>query len=317
MTVRAQGVGSDISFARQSSFGSGLTPTHTTEIISESLRLERIPGISESTRGVTERRHFLDKEFVQGSFIAELMYEGYDLFYQNLFGSVADSQVEVGAHQHVFDLVDAVLEPGLTLSVDRDLSSNRAYDSCTMAKATFRADIGKILRMTPEVIGRVETDVAVPSKVYPAENPILHSQMVAEINDASFDVRSFEVTIDDARDSDRRKLGSAFIKEPSRTGHRIITGVVEVELEAYTNYDLYVAGTPVKLELICTGGIIGATSTNFLWHLTLPECLMTGETPNVGGPGPIIQRYVFKAMYDIGGVVDAATLTTRNANQTT
>lgn len=308
----------DLSWARQAVFGTNLVPTHSAEIISENILMKRIPGFSEGLRGVTKRRHFLDKKIAEGPFVNELMYEGFDLLYENLFGDVADAVVEAGANSHTFTLVNAVLEPGLTLDVDKNEGTNALlYDSCTITKATFRADIGKILRGTWDVFGREQQKVAIPTKFFPPEQPILHTHMAVEIDDVAVDAISFEVTIDEARDNDRRKLGSEFIKAPCRSGGRVITGILEIEFEDYTEYDKYIAGTLSKLELICTGGIIGATSTPYLWHLTLPECLMTGDTPVIGGPGPVVQRLVFEALYDVGGAADAATLVTQNANTTT
>jgi hypothetical protein len=132
--------------------------------------------------------------------VLEAMYEGYDLLYENLFGAVADVQEEVGAHSHTFTLAN-VVKPGLTVVADRDEAQAFQYDGVTLGQAVFRADVDKILRTSYSTMGHDETPITPPSKVYPPEQPVLHSEMACEIDDAPVDIRSFEVTMNENRDA--------------------------------------------------------------------------------------------------------------------
>ncbi len=314
----ATGMFSYVGVGQESTWGTTVTRTKFMELVSESVKLEVARQFSESLRGPSKRRWFNGKRFVQGDLILELGYEGFEVLMKHLFGKVTSSNLTSPAVQHLMEFPDPdVIFTGLSIEIERDLQAF-LYAGCKITKAVFAAELDRILKCTLSIIGKEETQVAATTPTYPGEYPVLWSQLVAKIDavggpGVALDVRSFEVTIDNAFDSDRRALGNSLIKEPTRAGMRAVTGQLVADWEDMTQYNRYANGTEFMLQFAFTGAAIGASGVNQTFQIDLPRCIATGTTPNVSEPGPVRLTLPFEALCNASGSIESAKITMKSA----
>ncbi len=312
----ALGMLSYIGWGRETTYGTSVSRTKFSELVAEAIKLEQQQAFSDSVRGPSRRRHYVGKRFVAGDFTVEPMYEGYELLYENLFGAVVTANIGTGAFSHTFSLADT-RKQGLSIEVERNSqTAGQAflYEGCGITKAVFTMTPDKLLKAVFSVVGEDESLVTKTAALYPPENPILHTAALVELDDVAFDCNSFEVTLDETLDSDRRKIGSSLIKFPSRAGMRTLSGSFEVDFDnTTTHYAKYRNNTEFKLKLVIVGGQIAASGQNYRWALTLPRCIAIGETPPIDTAGALRQRINFVCLFDVAGAADAAQLICYNA----
>jgi hypothetical protein len=294
-----------VGWGPESTWGTAVARNKFAELAgAESMKLLTNPTKPRSFRGLSPRRVFEGKRMVEGEIPLELHYAGFEQLFKQLFGTVNTTGPVGGIYTHAYALATALLA-GITVEINRDITSF-IYEGCKVASMRFVGEVDQILMVALSLIGEDETTGAASSPTFPAENPILFSQATVKLDGSAFDCVSFEVNISNNLNGDRRKLGSKLIKEPSRNGLMEITGSAVLEFESTTMYDKYRNRTDVKLNFIFDG----AASEQL--DLELPRCFLTGNTPNIPGPGPIQIPINFEAMYNVAGAAEAAKLTLKN-----
>jgi len=312
------GIQSYVGWAPETTWGTPAARTKFGELVSESLQLRTNPTFPQSFRGLSKRRVYEGKRFVEGDVTLELHYAGFEQLFKQLFHTVSPTTgpTAVTVYTHTFIPAIALL-PGLSIEVERDVQAF-LYEGCKINQAKFAMEIDKMLTVTLSCVGDDETQVAASTPTYPAEAPILYTQAVVKLDTTAFDCVAFEFTINNNLFSDRRKLGSKLIKELSRNGQMQVSGTVKIEFEDVTLYNKYVNRTDVKLNLILTGSAISGSSasTNESLDFEFPRCVITGQTPVVGGPGPISVQMQFEAMYNVTGGAEVCKATLINGTTT-
>ncbi len=309
---------SHISWGFNASFGTTATRTKSAELVRESIKLRAERAFSDSVRGPSKRRWFNAKRFGEGEFEVEPMYEGFELLYKGIWNKVTTSALAAPAFQHLYEFPDPdVLLGGYSIEVERDLQAF-LYESARLTKVVFRGEIKKLLKAAFSVIAQNESLISVTTPVFPPEKPISFADITCKIDavggaGVALDIRSFEITIDNNFDNDRMRMGSLLIKEPTRLGHRMVTGQIVCDWEDMTQYNRYANGTEFKLVLTATGPAIGGSGVNETWELEIPRCVATDGTPNISDGGPIRLTLPFEGLFRNGTTEDSAKLTVKNS----
>lgn len=238
--AQASGLLAYVGWGKEVTWGTTVARAKFAELVSEGLMLKAERGFAETTRGASKRRWFNSKRHVEGDIVLEPMYEGFEELYKFCFGAVTTTPLTAPAVQHEMTLINTSALGSLSVEVERDQQAF-LYAGCKIGKLSFSGQAKKLLQMTASLLGKEETQVAATGPTYPAEQPIKFSDFVCKIDavggpGVAIDLIDFSVDIDNALDPDRVKLGDTFIKEPTRTGHRLITGVVTIDFEDTTQH---------------------------------------------------------------------------------
>ena len=296
----------------------------TLELIEDTLAAIREKGFSGSFRSRTKRHVFRAKEGAAGAIGVELAYTGMGGLLYHLFGNIASTgPTDATAYEHVFTLVDA-LQVGLSVQINRDViaaaEKGFQYVGCRVNSATLSLEADGLLGLSLDLIAKDEsTNVAMSAGTFP-DDFIEFSQMVSfKINtvDEKAKIKSFELTIGNALDGDRRSIGDRNILEALPGDHREITGTIEMWFEDQTEYDDFIAGTARAIEILLEGAIVaGSASTKRSLKIEIPRAIFTGETPAVDTAGSLSQTLAFEALYDKSGAQDAVIATLINETAT-
>lgn len=315
MPIPGLGILSYIGWAPESTWGTPLTRTKYSELVSENLQLRTNPTFPQSFRNMSKRRVFEGKRFCEGDFSVELHYAGFEQLLKQLFDTVSPTTGPTSTTVYTHTFIPALtLLPGLSVEVERDVQAF-LYEGAKIHQAKFAIEADKILMATFSIYAEDETQVSASTPTYPAESPILFSHIVAKLDTVAFDCVAFEFTINKNLTSDRRKLGTKLIKEPCRNGLATVSGTATIEFEDMAMYNKYFNRTDVKLNLVCTGTVNIAGSspgTPESLDFEFPRCVVTGQTPNVGGAGPIQVQMQFEALYNVAGAAELCKATLIN-----
>lgn len=99
--------------------------------------------------------------------------------------------------------------------------------------------------------------------------------------------------------ADRFGIGNAGLKaEQLENATPQITGKITAEFGKTELYDVYTAGTTIPMQLTLTGGVIGASASNFLLSFIMPAVKLKAAPPAVAGPGLVMMSTDFQAYSD-------------------
>lgn len=296
----------------------------TLEIIEDALAAIREKAFSASFRSRTKRHVIRAKEGAAGAVGVELAYTGMGGLLHHLFGAINSSgPTDTTAYTHVFTLADA-LQVGLTVQLNRDViaaaEKGFQYVGCRVNSATFSLEADGFLNVSLDLIAKDEsTNVAMSAGTFP-DDFIRFSQMASfKINavDEKAKIKSFELTLGNALDGDRRSIGDRNILEAVPGDHREITGTIEMWFQDQDEYDDFIAGTERAIEVLLEGDdVAGSASTPRSLKIEIPRVVFTGETPSVDTAGSLSQTLAFEALYDKTGAADAVTMTLINETVT-
>lgn len=145
------------------------------------------------------------------------------------------------------------------------------------------------------------TDTALATASYASSNvliPFSHSSNAISIGGTTYDVKQVTLSGNNSLKTDRNKIGSATkLEQVEGAEFRDYTGTIDRESFAGTAvYDLFTEGTEVEIISTFYGGEIGSTGVDYMFRCTLPRCIITGTTPNVGGPDLLEHQVPFEVL---------------------
>lgn len=298
------GIAAQIGWASESPFGTYAAPDRFVPLISETLSKDVARLESDAIRA---GRFVLDDDdwaagdvTVGGGIELELYAHTIGELLEHLFGQV--STTGSGPFTHTFTPA-TTFGKSLTVQVGRPGVGGTvhpfSYTGVKVASAELSCQVGQFARLNLDVVGEDETTgESLASVSYNAAiKPLRFTQATVSLAGSPFSVRSANLTIANAMDTDRRFLGTDTIAEPIDNELREITGELDAEFTDLTAYDRFINGTQAALVLTFSDG------TNSL-AVTL-NVRFDGTTPNVGGRGIVRQPLPFKAV----GSTDAAAIT--------
>ena len=315
MAMPGLGINAFAGWAPETTWGTAVSRTKWAELVSETMQLRSSPTFAQSFRGLSKRRVFEGKRFCEGDISLELHYAGFEQLLKQVYDTAAPTTGPTATSVYTHTFIPAlVLLPGISLEIKRDLQSF-LYEGAKIHQAKFSMEADKILMSTLSIIAEDETLVTASTPTYPAESPILFSHAIAKLDTVAFDCVAFEFTINKNLTSDRRKLGPKLVKEFCRNGQESVTGTVTIEFEDTALYLKYFNRTDVKLNLVLTGLTnipSSSPGTPESLDFEFPRCIITGQTPNISGPGPVQVQMQFEAMYNITGSAELCKATLVN-----
>ena len=300
------GVGSFISVAEQSGYTtSNDTPSKYVPMLSGGDSLKRNDGQIESNSleaiGFHGSRVKQGKRDVSGSETIEISYEGTELFWKHLFGTVVTSQPNPSGqptvYDHQFTIADT-LPTGLTLEINRGgYSTGQSFKvtGAKIASAEISLSIDQYLQMTMNFLARDMASMSANSPTFTTKNGFVSPDVTLKWNAVEQDVTAWSLNLNHNLDGDRFYIGSRLRKNPGRGGKLEFTGSFDTEFQDLTLWNDFVNATQRQIIISAVGEQIGSTGYYYSWTLTLPIVLLNDVNPAVNDAGRIPLSAAWKA----------------------
>lgn len=210
----------------------------------------------------------------------------------------------------VSDANNNVYSKGLTIVVDRNTTNASGqrnyfyYSGCKVNQLTISGEENNFVRMRVSVVGKREeilttaptiniTSGLVPMKFWFSKFYLSDGTEVPVV------CRSFEITINNNLQTDRyfNNVDTTYpyaVLYDLPEGDREITGNMEMYFESTKWYEKMLSDSTISVKFELAASRIGSGVR--VATIELPKVYITGETPNVGGKGPINLRIAFTAV---------------------
>lgn len=294
---QAFGYKSYFGVGEESVWGTLVSRAYFGEFVEDTLKTTQERIQSEAFRGRHQKNRIYGKLVSEGGIGVEYNFadRAVNLLLKCGLGAVstqADTPV-VGVHRHTFTMTDAP-HTGLSLEIHRDASSSFTYGGFRINETTFSLEPNSYLRATFTGAAKSETLTSPSVPTFAVAKPAHHAQAAITWGGVAKQVKSFEFTINQSLDLDRRVLGSRHIIEPVASGKSEVSGSFEMFFESLDEYNDFLAGTERALVLSLTGDIITG-STPYKLTFTFAGAELEGETPSVDSAGHLSIPLSFRA----------------------
>ncbi|MBT9255375.1 hypothetical protein KMZ30_07290 [Phycicoccus sp. KQZ13P-1] len=292
-----------IGFAKESTYGTGVTPTRFLEFVDESLDFNKTivqgKGLRVGSRVARSGRRVVPTADAGGDFSLEVASKGLGLLWEFLMGSGASALVSASTYQQVFTFGDTMPSATFQKGLPRVDGTVDAYTflgcTCDSWELEFgNADI-PLLKVTTDAKD-VTTGTAYATPSYPsganlftfAGGAISTGTLTAPTSTALAsaatplaNVRSGSVKVSHNPATSRFNFGGGGRKAKPTTGMREITGSLTVEYDSTAFRDAVLNETPMSLVLTYTGGALG--TGNETLQVVIPEAKFDGKLPAANG----------------------------------
>lgn len=295
------GVGSFLGFVEQSGYTTRVLPaTKFLPLIAGGDSLAREEGRIETggidSIGFSSTRFRRGRVDVAGSIEVECLYEGLELLFKHLFGSVSTAQPDPSnapnVYQHTFSISDTI-PLGLTMEVNRG-GTSFFVTGANIQSAEFGQDLDGYMTLAMDIIGRdLDTGTASTASI-PAVNGFAAPDCSLKWNSNIQQVSSWNLTINNNMDADRLFIGSRFKNQPVRGSRLEVTGSFEVEFTDLTLWEDFKNATQRELLIQSIGDTIEGGKFNE-FNLTLPIAVLNDAPIQVADEGRIQFSSGFKA----------------------
>lgn len=308
MALRS-GIGAQLGFATESTWGTRVTPTRFLEFVTEGINLsvDRIESkaVRASNRVMRSDRWVAGARSAGGPIEWEVSSNGFGLLFKHILGAIAIT-TPVGAtltRDHTATLGDFD-NLGMTVQIGRpDVNGTVRPFEYRGAKVTdwelsIAANGLLMLKTTIDAVDE-DTSQALATVSYPVSQSLLsYVGGTITIGGPSVDVSDFNVHGSNGLKTDRRLIRNATTKK-EQIPHDLtgLSGSITAEFEDLTAYSRFVNGTVATITALFEGATIeGALKYGVL--VTLPACRFDGDTPNVGGNDILPIKLPFKVLND-------------------
>lgn len=300
----AQGFGynSWLGVALESTYGTPVASAKYLELLDESIKLENPMNPRPSLRQLAAFNVVPGKKSVAGSLKFQLGLTGHEYIMDAAFGAAA-VVTGSGPYVHTWGTYPTALPVGLTLQVNRDAgqiggNSSYQYSGCQVQKLTLTQEPEEYLVAEVDVVGKDEALIAVTSPTFGTFFPFHWASpgtgFSCSINSVATPIKRWELTVENPLADDRFNLGTRTRVGMGRSGPRKVSGSIELEYNALTQYNLFAAQTQFPIALDYN------ISASMRLQITLPAVYLKGNTPNVSEAGPIPLKLDFEAFSDNG-----------------
>lgn len=303
--------GSQLGIAKETTYGTAVAVTDFFDAASEGLKAEVNVQKYRSFRSPIQQGA-LRKPRVRGSggpFQVPVTYKGMGILMQQIFGSSVSAQVGGTAEYtqtHTINESNWGLGMHATVQVGRSQSGGTVtpftYDGCKAIEATFSCDTDGFLTLDVTWACRAPAHsgagaFALQTASYIADNPPFDwAQATVTLNSVERILRSWSFTINKTKDLDRFGLGQQYRREPLTSGEWALTGEMDVEFENSTDYEAFINGTELPLNVNFTADEEIETGVPFEIDFDFPAIVFSGDTPVVGGEGLIRQPLPYEVV---------------------
>lgn len=318
------GLDAQLGFAAESTWGTPVTPTKFVEFNSESLKFEPTflepTGLRPGTKFKRASRVRQSRKSLSGDVECEFATKGMGLLVRHMLGSpITTPTVITGTAYRQNHVPGDFRGLGLTMQVGRPEPSTGTvrpftFAGCKCSGWEFSLSDNAIPTLKLTVNGRSEaTATALASASYLAGATVFDfSQAVLKLGGTPSTssgqtsiaggtavatvVRDITIKGETAMASERFGLGNAGLKsEQLENDTPTITGTLSAEFNKAELYDQFSANATMAMELVLTGGVIGATASNYLLSFVLPAVKLKTAAPAVSGPDIVAMSTDFEA----------------------
>jgi hypothetical protein len=296
--------GGAIKFGEETTWGT--EAARTKAVCCDSISLSRTdePKVSEVICGSSRFTSEVYQGVVAagGDFSFPVRYEGAELLFKHLFGSVTTTHPGTLAYLHTFAISDTVLE-GLSIekAIDSNLATGKSmlYTGCRINSMDFTLETDGTLMCSTNVIAKNEELEETPTTLTTSTSGLaLWSQAAVTFGSAiTAKVSAFSLSVNNNLAGDRYRMGSRYTYQPVRSGKIEVSGSMTVEFDANTLYNLFLNQTTTSLSLVLTGALI-ETTNYYSMTFSLPYCKISGFPVNPEDQNVIMVEMPFVAFAD-------------------
>ncbi len=310
------GIASQVGYASESTYGTGVTVTRFVPLVSESLTKEvaRIEseGIIAGARVMRSEQWGPGNVTVSGDVQHELFQQGCGLLFEHMFGS--RNTTGVGPFTHTYTPGD-LSGKSFTTQVGKPRTdgtvSPHTYTGCKVQEWEVALEAGEKATLGLTIVGQEETTataLATASFSTGAAKPFTFAHgTTMTIGGAAAKVRYITIKGQNMLADDRRNIGSALLDEPLESDLRTYGGTIRMEFLNLTQYDRYRNSTEFAIVLGLNAGADAQATITM-------NARFDGVTPEVDGRGLIVVEIPYKC---IGTTTDASGITAVLVNNQT
>lgn len=301
------GLAAQVGLKTESTWGTAVTVDRFTPLISESMteKIERLEssGIAPGARVLRSGQWATGNVEVAGDLGFELYQQGMGLWFRHMFGAVSTSGA--GPYTHTFTPGD-MSDDHFTLQIGKpDVGGTVqpfTYAGCKVTEWELAAKAGELVTLGVSVVGRdlaTATSLATASYGIGSGLPFSFAHASVTVGGSAAFVKEITLKGSNGLATDRRGVGSPYLKEPLEAELRTYEGEMVCEFESLAQMNLFRNGTENALVLTIDAG-------------SAAKCVITtnvrydGSTPEVQGRGVTELKMPFKCL---GPSTDADAIT--------
>jgi len=308
MGVTGHGLNLRFGFGEETTWGTPVARTKFLNVDSESMTSAQEIVVSGAldTAGVKTARVAVGNETYSGDVVFEAGYKDWEVLAKHAMGSVATVQTDAGAFTHTVTIADA-LPTGLTLEIYRDTADFAGVDASTaflfegtkITQIAYNAVLQSFLRVTCSFVAEDENRGAkTAAPTLSTADLAVFTQGAVTWDGGSLAVEEFTLTHANSLEGDKRRLGSALIKEPTRSGKIEVTGSFTADFDSFGMYDDMKAAQRREIVLTFTGSNVPNSSTAQKLAFTIRNIRITDWAAPTDDPGEYTQAVSFRAFRD-------------------
>lgn len=305
MPTFTSGLGSQLGWATESTYGTPVTPNRFAEYQSEGIKLDKEFLNSRQLRAgrmfQASTRRVATTRQAGGPLSMEVPNKGFGSLLNQLHGNTVTPTQQAATAAYLQTHNIGTTDPAgksLTLQVGKpDVGGTVrpfTYPGSKLVAATFKCEVGQFLTVDMTVDAQDElTATALATFSPPSSLRSFHFEQcdvtLASVTGTTLGVvKGFELPIQFAYATDRFGLGSALKAQPLVNGYPTVQPKVDIEFKDLTMYNHFVAADVVNFIADFQGPVIeGAHNEQITF--TIAAAGLAGETPVVSGPGLLMQ----------------------------
>lgn len=308
------GLGAQIGFAAETTYGTFVAPTRFPEFTKESLVLKKTTaqsaGIAAGRLLPLAGRRVVTRREGQGTVEMEVANKGMGLPLQSLMGtSVTPVQQGVTTAYLQTHTLASIAGKSLTIQKGVPLTTgtvtDKSFVGCKITSGEFSCGVGEMLTASFEIDARdCDEGQTLAAASYVTAAPFHFLQMALKTGtfgaETALDgIRKVSVKIERPQDVERFYANQSGLKrEPIENDQVKITGSLETDYVATTLDDLHTSDGVTSLVWEFIGPIIASTYAE-TFRITLPAIKLDEGPPAVDGFGVVKPTFNFTGLYDL------------------
>lgn len=311
----ASGIGSQVGFVNESTYGTYVAPTKFVQADKVSLKKKKTTvqgnGLAAGRLMQLGSRRVVTTTSGEGSLDFEVVNKGLGLLIQALMGTSVTpvQQAATTAYLQTHTLADPIGK-FLTIQVGVPQASGTvasySYSGCKVLAGQFTFEVDKEVEASLDIDAQkvVDSQTLVAASYATATRPFVGTDTSIKIgtyaSEASVTgVKKVSVKIERPSAEDRYYLGAAGLKaEPIINDYAKLTGTITADFVDKAIWaDRFAADTSFSLVLEAVGLNIASTYYD-TFRITLPQCFLDGDLPTVDGADVVSGDFPFVCLFD-------------------
>jgi hypothetical protein len=296
------GLAAQVGFARETTYGTFVTPTNFIEFVEESIsnEIERVESKAIRANQLVMRSDDWRKgqEKISGDVTFELWNKGFAFLLEMMFGAISTAGPSSGLYTHTF--TPGHNPPSATFQVGRPEINFATpavvpftYKGALVESWELSASVGDPVQVKCSLVGQAEvTNQNLATASWPTGLELL-TFVGASLTVGGTEVPVKEVTLEGSNglDTDRYFLHSTQMQRPATAEMREFGGSFKAEFTSMDLYNAYIAGTESAL-VVTFAGVSNPTHK----LVVTTNVRFDGETPVASGTEILEQEIKFRCV---------------------